>query len=407
MKILLLNDGYPPRYESSVGTITANLAAEYRRLGHEVAVITSHGPDVSGKILHEGDVVSLPVDYRSSLRHFKALKQSQVSNMLEGEMARIRPDIVHAHNLHQYLTYDALRIARAHTERVFITMHDVMSFNYGRLMTRRYLASEGKDVHTTAWDHIRQSGLQWNPIRNHRIRKTLEANATKVVAVSHALKKALDAHALPRTCVVHNGIDVASWEATEKETDAFRKEHKLEGKKIILFGGRLSRDKGSAPLLHALTQVKKAVPNVLLLVIGNPKTWGGLVQEAGAKDAASSALCIDWLSKEKMCATYGACDLVTTPSLCLDTFNLMNAEAMANRKPVVGTCFGGTPEVVENGITGFICNPLKVEEYANLLITLLLDDALARKMGEAGRARVERLFTVEVQAQKYLELYQQ
>lgn len=405
MKILLLNDGYPPRYESSVGTITANLASEYKRLGHEVSVITSHKPDVSEKVLREENVTSIPIDYRSSLRHYKSLRQSKVSKILDEEIARIAPEVVHAHNLHQYLTYDTLRIARKHTPKVFITMHDVMSFNYGRLMTRRYLASGGEDVHTTAKDHIRQIGLQWNPLRNRTIRKALNENATKVVAVSDALKKALDSHSIPRTCTVHNGIDVASWGAAKDETDAFRSEHKLEGRKVILFGGRLSRDKGSTPLLHALTQVKDAAPNVLLLVIGNSQAWEGLVKESCVKDVADHTLCVDWLSKEKMRAAYGACDLVTTPSLCLDTFNLMNTEAMANGKPVVGTCFGGTPEVVENGVTGFICNPLKVDEYSNLLLTLLSDDALAEKMGQAGRERVEKLFTVEVQAQKYLELY--
>ena len=407
MKILLLNDRYPPRYKSSVANITKGLSEFYREQGNEVTVITSHRLDASEQIIREKNVVSLPIDYRTSLRHYKSLRQSKVSKLLDKEIARVAPDVVHAHNLHMYLTYDALRIARQHTSKVFVTMHDAMSFNYGRLMTRQYLASEGKDTHTTASDHIRQTGLQWNPFRNRIIRKALEKNTTKVVAVSNALKEALDAHNIPRTCVVHNGIDVASWESSKEEVDIFRNEYDLEGKKIILFGGRLSRDKGSTPILHALAQVKDTVPNVLLLVIGDPKRWEGLVQEAGAKDVSGYVRCIDWLSKEEMRAAYGACDLVTTPSLCLDTFNLMNAEAMANSKPVVGTCFGGTPEVVENGVTGFICNPLKTEEYANILATLLSDDTLAKKMGQAGRERVEQFFTVKKQAENYLKLYQE
>ena len=178
-------------------------------------------------------------------------------------------------------------------------------------------------------------------------------------------------------------------------------------KKVMLFGGRLSRDKGSTPLLHALSKIRKAIPNVMLLAIGNPKTWAGLHKEAAVMEDLSPYIRnIDWLPKEGMRAAYGACDVVTTPSLCLDTFNLMNAEAMANSKPVVGTCFGGTPEVVENGVTGFICNPLHTDEYANLLLTLLSDDALAVKMGKAGKERVEKLFTVERQTEKYLALYE-
>ena len=405
MKILLINDRYPPRYESSVANIVHGLASHYEKQGHEVTVITSHRLDVSTEIIRDGKIISLPVDYRSSLRHYKSLKQSIVSKMLDDEIVRIEPDVVHAHNIHQYLTYDALRIAKKYTDRIFITMHDVMSFNYGRLFTRRYLSSEGNDTHTTVFDHTKQAGLQWNPFRNRKIRKVLEKNVTNVTAVSDALKKALDVNGIPKTCVVHNGIDVASWKASGQESDDFRREHRLEGKKVILFGGRLSRDKGSTPLIHALSQIKNAVPDVLLLVIGNPKTWAGLLQESDVKDVDDHVRCIDWLSKEEMRAAYGACDLVTTPSLCLDTFNLMNAEAMANSKPVVGTCFGGTPEVVENGVTGFICNPLDIDSYANLLTTLLTDDALAEKMGRAGKERVEKYFTEEIQAQNYLDLY--
>ncbi len=383
-----------------------SLAGHYENLGHTVSIITTHRLDASTEIIREGNVVSLPVEYRESLRHYKSVMNSAVSRMLDEEMDRIKPDVVHAHNLHMYLTYNTLRIAKEHTSKVFITMHDVMSFHYGRLATRKYLSTEGHDVRTSKWDHLDQAGLQWNPLRNKMILRALE-NVTNVIAVSNALKKALDAHDIPRTCVVHNGIDVASWEASDQESADFRREHQLEGKRVIFFGGRLSRDKGSTPLLHALSQVKGAVPNVLLLVVGNPKTWEGLMKEAGVrKDVTEHVRCIDWLPKEKMRAAYGACDVVTTPSLCLDTFNLMNAEAMANSKPVVGTCFGGTPEVVENGVTGFICNPQKEEEYANLLTTLLTDDALAQKMGRAGRERVEELFSMERQVEKCLDLYQ-
>ncbi|MDA1208676.1 MAG: glycosyltransferase [bacterium] len=179
MKILLLNDRYPPNYESSVANITKNLADAYAQKGHTVSVITSHRKDVSKDIVRTGNVISLPIDYAPSLRHYKSLKQSTVSNMLKQEMQNIQPDIVHAHNLHMYLTYDALCIARTFTDKVCITMHDTMSFNYGRLMTHRYLASAGVDTQVTPLDHIGQVGLQWNPFRNRLIRRILQKTHRK------------------------------------------------------------------------------------------------------------------------------------------------------------------------------------------------------------------------------------
>ncbi|OGJ71110.1 hypothetical protein A2454_02845 [Candidatus Peribacteria bacterium RIFOXYC2_FULL_55_14] len=405
MKILFLNDDYPEEGGSSVAGVVRTLDHGLTEAGHEVYVIATHRKEKHPSIIRRGHIVSIPASYRQSLRHYHCLRIPAVSKMLDGEIAKIRPDVIHAHNVHQYITYNALRIARKHTDKVFITLHDVMSFNFGRLATDRFLKTEGQDVRTSWIDHLKQAQLQWNPLRNVIIRNIMNANVKEVFAVSAALKRALDAHGIPRVSVVPNGIDAASWVVSPETVDAFKTKHDLHGKKVILFGGRLSRDKGSTPLLQALQAIRGSVPNVALLVIGNNDRWEGLLREAGAENFRDCIRCPGWMTMEEMKAAYGSADVVTTPSLCLDTFNLMNIEAMALGKPVVGTVFGGTPEIVVNGVTGFICNPLKTEEYANHLLTLLKNDTLAEKMGRAGRERVEKLFTMERQAQKYLNLY--
>ncbi|MDA1208675.1 MAG: hypothetical protein O2904_01435 [bacterium] len=122
-----------------------------------------------------------------------------------------------------------------------------------------------------------------------------------MIAVSEALKRALDTNKIPHTCVVHNGIDIESWEASNSEIATFRDTHSLQGKKVILFGGRLSRDKGSTPLLHALSIVIRTVPDVLLLVVGDAKRWAGLLQEAHVQeDISAHILNIEWLAKDDM-----------------------------------------------------------------------------------------------------------
>ena len=54
-----------------------------------------------------------------------------------------------------------------------------------------------------------------------------------------------------------------------------------------------------------------------------------------------------------------------TPSICFDTFGLVSLEAMEMKKPVVATSFGGSKEVIEDGVTGFIENPFDVAAYAD------------------------------------------
>lgn len=72
---------------------------------------------------------------------------------------------------------------------------------------------------------------------------------------------------------------------------------------------------------------------------------------------------------------------------------LINLEAGACRKPVVATRVGGIPEVVEDGVNGFLTEPGDIDALAEKVAALIADPNLRTRMGEAGRARVERDFT--------------
>jgi len=106
-----------------------------------------------------------------------------------------------------------------------------------------------------------------------------------------------------------------------------------------------------------------------------------------------------------MPVAYAAAAAVTTPSLYLDAFNLMNIEAMALGKPVIGSVFGGIPEIVEHGVTGYTIDPRNEASFAEAILSLLTDPVRAERMGRAGRERVQKEFSVEKQADAYLALY--
>ena len=79
---------------------------------------------------------------------------------------------------------------------------------------------------------------------------------------------------------------------------------------------------------------------------------------------------------------------------------------MEHRKPVVATLFGGSQEVVEDGQTGLIENPLKPKAFAAKIGELLGDPERARAMGEAGYLRLRAHFTIERLTDEYLEEYE-
>jgi len=406
MRILVLNDDFPEKGGSSPSNVARDLSRGFGRAGHEVHILTSHRKKESPKIIQREHVTSLPISYRESLRHYRCLYSPGISKMLRAQIQSFQPDVVLAHNIHHYLTYDALRIARKITPHVFITMHDVFSFAFHRLNTQKYLDSNGKDMSLSFADHWEAVGMLLNPLRNRMIQSTLRKNVRGIIAVSHALQRALDAHNIQGAHVIHNGIDVRDWQCDERLVDDFQNRFDLQRRKVILFGGRISPDKGTGPLLDALAKIRQEIPEVLLLVAGDKKRWQECVKRAEFKENLSdTVLCTGWLNRDQMKYACFAADIVTVPSLCLDCFPQANLEAMAARKPVIGTIFGGTPEAVVDQVTGFVLDPRDTDIFAKKMTLLLQDESLAKKMGEAGRKRVEEEFSLERQVKKYLELF--
>lgn len=396
MRIVIANDD-PLNDSSSVSIVAGNLATEYRKRGHEVHVLTSHRAADHPEIIREPEVTSLPTSLRTSLRHFGAVWQPRLTGEIRAELQRLKPDAVHAHNLHRWLGYGLLDAARRLTPHVVLTTHDVFSFAFARLATPRYL--DHLDARLSPVDHLKAVGLEYNPLRNTAIRRIL-ARSAQVVSPSCALAEALRKNGIDTTAVVANGIDASTW----MPDPTARARFETVGRPTILFAGRLSADKGSTPLLAALRRLRAEFPSVLLLVVGEERRWEKLVAEAGARDVIGNVRCLGWLPHAEIRAAYAACDVVAVPSLCLDVFPSVNLEAMAAGKPVVGTCFGGTPEIVQDGMTGFVLDPRDDIKLADALAKLLRNPDLATRMGTAGRLRVEKDFSLSHQATRYLAI---
>jgi glycosyltransferase involved in cell wall biosynthesis len=82
-------------------------------------------------------------------------------------------------------------------------------------------------------------------------------------------------------------------------------------------------------------------------------------------------------------------------------------EAAAMEKPVVASRVGGIPDLVEDGVTGFLVRPGNVYELANALKTMLCDKKLARKMAREGRKRIMDQFSSDVMVESIEKVYRE
>ena len=90
----------------------------------------------------------------------------------------------------------------------------------------------------------------------------------------------------------------------------------------------------------------------------------------------------------------------------VEPFGRSLIEAMACEKPVVATRVGGIPEIVDEGVTGFLVPPAAPNRLADAVAQLLNDPQLSARMGCAGRQRVEKCFSIDTHADAVLEVYQ-
>jgi glycosyltransferase involved in cell wall biosynthesis len=409
MHIVILSDMLPPDEPGGAGRVAWRLGQGFVAAGQRVTFITtSSGPARTEK--RDGFTVHvLHSRYAERWRAWLSLFNPPIVWPLDRLLRRLRPDVVHAHNVHGHLSYHSLVIARHVGAATVFTAHDAMTFAYGKLF---YFIDPARPEQCNGFNYrlpfgynLRQMRLRWNPARNLSIRHTLRYYADARVAVSGELKKALEANRLPPFEVVHNGIDPSRFDVPEAAVAVLRQRYRLEGRRVILFGGRLNRAKGDRQLLAALRLVRQAVPEVALLVLARSDAYlEQLIRENG--DLAGVIVPGGWLEGAELAAAYRLAQAVALPSVCFETFGLAALEGMAAGAVPVVTCFGGPREVVVDGETGFVVNPYSTETLADRLIRLLTDESLRQRMAAAGRARVEQHFTLQHQTEAMLAVFE-
>ena len=170
-----------------------------------------------------------------------------------------------------------------------------------------------------------------------------------------------------------------------------------QGRVILTVGRWLANEryKGMDTLITALPRLLTRWPELQLLAVGegNDRAWlEDLAEQNGVNRHVHF---LSGLSFEELEACYEACEMFALPSRG-EGFGLVYLEAMARGKPVIGGAHGGAPEVIEDGVTGYLVPHGDAAQLATSIETLLSDPTLAQKMGARGRQRVEREFRFSV-----------
>ncbi|KPK38799.1 MAG: hypothetical protein AMJ78_09490, partial [Omnitrophica WOR_2 bacterium SM23_29] len=234
--------------------------------------------------------------------------------------------------------------------------------------------------------------------------------------VSHFIKKEIMGIGVDdrKITVIHHGIDQKKFNPKINTTKILKKYPQLKNKKVIFHPARIGLAKGCDISIKAINLVKQKYPDVILVLAGSKNIidWGATQQ----KDIAylvglikhfklEKSTLIDVYSLEEMKELYAVSDVCVYPSSSFEPFGLTMLESMATAKPIIITNTGGMPEVVKDGINGFVIPLREFELLAAKIITLLGDKKLRNRLGYTGRQMVESQYTKERVVKDILSVY--
>ena len=193
MKICLLNDDSLPSARGGAAVIVDLLAKKYKEKGHEVTLITTHQDKEKDVVEKTENKISIYSNYPLKKRHKHCLGDPKMSEVLTEIFEELKPDAVHAHNIHTHLTYDSLNVAKKFTDKIILTAHDTFLVSFARVNSKRYqrLASNNKAMKMRPWEHLFAIGRKYSPGRNKAIRKILSDSGALVSAISNAVAQFL------------------------------------------------------------------------------------------------------------------------------------------------------------------------------------------------------------------------
>jgi spore coat protein SA len=240
-----------------------------------------------------------------------------------------------------------------------------------------------------------------------------------VVTISNYIGAAITAYfpeAAGKLKTIYSGVDLqrfAPWslsDAAREARESLRRQYGLEKKKVVLFVGRLTRNKGPHVLIRSLGHVRHS--DAALVIVGGSWYSDNTVSDYVAYIRALAAksplpvITTGYVEAHEVHRWYSAADIFVCPSLWQEPLARVHYEAMAAGLAFVTTNRGGNPEIVtsDNGI--LVQDPENPQEYAQHLNSLLANLSKCRTMGLHGRRLVEQQFTWERVAHDILKVWE-
>ncbi|GGY25203.1 glycosyltransferase [Streptomyces djakartensis] len=388
MHVLVVHNRYSSAQPSGENRVVDQEVGLLRAAGHRVGVFERRSDDIAGRSLLGKAAVPLLVPWNPAVRR-----------ELTARLRSDRPDVVHIHNVFPLLSPAVLAACAEAGVPAVATLH-----NYTQVCPPGTLHRDGRSCTECVGTKASLPAVRHGCYRNSRLATvplavSLSANrrrwwsgVARFFCISAAQRDVLVRSGMPpeRLAVKHNFVP----EPGARRAGAG--EH-------VLFLGRLAEAKGVRLLMTAWDDIAAngGVGVPLVLAGAGPLEREVTAWAAGRDDVRHVGL----LDQAQVRHAVARSVAVVAPSMALETFGLVVAEAMAAGVPAVAAGHGAFVELVEDGVTGLLHRPGEPGSLASCLRRITAEPDRNQEMGHAARRRYERRFSPAVGLERLVDEY--
>ncbi|GHT86727.1 glycosyl transferase [Spirochaetia bacterium] len=397
MKIVMFTDAYWPRV-NGVTVSVDSFSHALIRLGHEVMIVCPFYPESSvverisdSSIEKKGNpqepiilrVPSMPLFFSKEDRLAKFHKGFWVSKQIE----EFNPDMIHL-NSEFIIAEFGVQYARFHSIPAAYTFHthwDEYIANYLYFLPKFVLKL-----------------IVWGITKP--LLKRIDAIIVPSIQIGEVVKKF---KIKKKTYLLPTGTDPHLFSRDTDEIKRFRdiltrKYPPLNNKRILLFVGRIAREKNLEFLLGLAPEIIKKHPELVFLMVGNGPDLYELQEQCAEMGLRDSFVFTGYLDREDVALTYGMSHIFVFPSLT-ESQGLVTIEAMLSGIPVVAIGAMGTLQVMGGDNGGFMVKNDR-EEFKQRVFDLLEDEALYRRKSAEAKQHAQG-WTIDTMALRLEGIY--
>ena len=404
--ILLCSNAYPPRFIGGAELIAHQHALLLSEMGHRVVVFAgdTHSP-YGHYSVHEGSLDGISIiRIRLAAGDFAADRVNFHNNAVDDAFSRLldrySPAVVHLHNTIG-LSLGIIGRAKQRGSTVVTTLHDHWGYCFKNTIIKRDTEICGDFSRCAECMATIPDGMDRNlPIRMRTDYLAYRLNQVDAfISPSRFLGGSYLRAGVPlhKMRIVWNGVDVERFSKVVKSPRG--------GRVRFTFIGHFGEHKGIRSLLEALPQVGN--PRLYRInLVGEGHLRESLQHWAKEQPFASSIRFLGKVDNQEIGSVFRETDVLVLPSIWPENQPVSITEAMATKTPVIASDMGGIPELIEDGVSGYLYRAGDATALAERMRRFLDDSSAIDRLGASGFERIQSC-TFRNQVGKIIQVYRE